>query len=464
MRFAGPLALLLVVCGTSAAQTLPRCVASYLPTAPAKRSFPARCEDDRDRGEIRQLPEGVWIALRSSAEPPALTLEPTAWPAWPPDGTISRFGHQVAADPSQRARLCTELNDQQPDPCLKWFEQSDQRRAAIRKLLVRRYAWTGSAYRFATEIPPEYAKEFGPLSPQSVPRATPLSGEAGFAVLIPWAAFPPQSSLTLDSVRLELEGDNPFAIRLDLSRPKEYWHSSCRLPLSAIDDFVYVKELRPAFFLPQEAPVVDTVFAFGLPMAFHWLPAPQLNPRFLRQQARAVRLGPDEYVCGPLLRHRLGSAETAVASRIGGQEGDAIEQVEPDFRVAPLPPGGALVWSPPHLIPYGMGGGGTCGGTPVISYSIHHVLPLSGKVGIVYGQLPVLLTGAVRLGCNEGDALDFDVEADATLRIVTEYHRSEQGWKTCRFQWTGTKYAAQPCQPSPPPARRSAFYKSLREW
>jgi hypothetical protein len=416
---------------------------------------------------FQQVPEGVRIMSVADAPPTTIMLPANEMAKIPSPGMFTASGH--------RRLTGRELCRGNSKGCDTWLGRAMTRHKLLGRLVSRRFELSGSAAyveTMSTRVAGQLAESDGALRPLAVPLLSALS-RGGFDVLIPWEAMPPQSSLRMESVSVRLiggAGGRVTSYVVHLGNPRQHVYTPCHLPLTALierGDFPYA-EYASAFYLPQLGDQLPVVYAWEDPWdGWEWSqPALQLH----RQPSMHTKVGEDAWICGPILKHRRGEAETST-----GKPG-AIDKLDAGgFEVVrlPEPDAGFLALSRPRLHSFHLlGVGGSCAGAETVSWWIHQVLPLPEQAGKHDGRVRTVLDRSfLRLRCAEKEPVDYEVEFTPDLLTVTEYEAYRQvwyldgpvTWRTRTFIWRDGKYAASAWKASPAPAS-SALRRKQRRW
>lgn len=256
---------------------------------------------------------GYWLRLRISADA-TLALPRAGW--WGPD-----FEPVLVETPAD----CDRQTAADHSACRAWEHRSIAQRRGVLHLFRQESVWINSG-----GAQPPMRAEMGAVLGRGVPMPTPQAGlrsahrKSPDAVTIgwflPWDSLPLTQQLPLAQLLLAVDlcrsendcesllpvsraaPDDAVLIRLDPVRP--YRISACDVPLLGLHRSQ--GQWLAAAYYPQQSAQVDTVYTWGIPASDlrsgvrGLAPTPQLWD----WTHHAIRLGPDEYLCGPRLAWR----------------------------------------------------------------------------------------------------------------------------------------------------------------
>lgn len=411
---------------------------------------------------FKQVPAGVWIT--GPLPPPAvISLPANQLAPLPLPGVSSRWGRLTIQPEQSAGDFCRGHQG----PCAEWVAPARERRRRLAQLVSPlfelredRYVET-RARAAAQQLLPDDAA----LIPRDAPRLH-TTGSA-FGILIPWSALPPRSGFRLDRISISWThtAKGPWQhFTLVLERPREFHYGRCDLPpLVPVERSNQPpREYSPGFYLPQAELELDTIWAWRDPDDFWLWKTPALLP--FAQNAASVQLeSTPGWICWPLLKFvntRTGqSTQLASLSNAPGPHAD-LE----GFTIAPpLPDGRIQLLSRPRRHVYGGHSLGYCGGSDAVSWKIISLLP----------ERPALQTAAeryLRLACDSGEPVDYEVEFSPDLKTITEYEalglpyqRSKAHWRSRTIVWRDGRYREGPWRSVTKPAQ-SALERKDKRW
>jgi hypothetical protein len=319
-------------------------------------------------------------------------------PKLPPIGWGNQFGQEVLANADACVSKEPDSRVGDEKECRAWFAKQVAYRAQFRRLFVRQWLLAPGIVQESYATPafaaiakrPEADKgnSILDLKPAGAPRFATGSRSQGytFDAEIPWSAFPPSDSLTIDKVLVMVDvfraaqgsarfgpfsstsrnrkyGDPNTFIAVALSPPRAYHISACGYPLRGQD--VY-RKIHPALFRPIDSTEVERVFVLqNEAIGYQYTPG-GLSPITRPTQFFTRNAGAGETVCGPILAY-TGKGKTKIwPESILDEEG---------FAVRAAPDGALLVKSGPRVY-YSEFGSGMCGACARVELTIVRIDPL----------------------------------------------------------------------------------------
>jgi hypothetical protein len=141
---------------------------------------------------------------------------------------------------------------------------------------------------------------------------------------LPWNGMPLTNQLQLAQVYLQIErcsgyklcyselvapsANQRLPLELRLSDPKRYRVSECELPLLGM----YRNRFYPGYFRPRRDAVIYDVIALATPFGgyFRGPDVVRRSPELTMYRYSDTKIAEDEFVCGPLVAHRIGKRLT----------------------------------------------------------------------------------------------------------------------------------------------------------
>lgn len=407
-----------------------------------------------------QAREGIRLVSLTEAPPAAILLPANELAELPSVGALTRFGRQSPTAGQSPEEFCSAPSFDFIENCEAWLIKATERRRLLTRLVSRRFELRGGS-KYVETLSVNAARQLTASDRALSPHGAPLLGprgpavsSSGFDLLIPWEALPPQSSLRMESVSLHIvkaggAGVASFAIRL--AAPRHYVVSPCHLPLVALIGEYPFQELVKAFYLPQLGGQLDTVYAWKDPAVVYDWSKPALAIH--QQPVQYIEAGANEWLCGPLLTYRRGAAANSNSKPgTAGLDGFTVVRL-------PDPSSGFLALTPPrqhHFKRFGIGG--PCAGAPVVSWRLDHVVPLNELTGKDKPRVRQVLQRSVRMGCDEEEPIDYEVEFSPDLLTATEYEGHSRNsfspdlaWRARPLKWKDGGYKEGLWEDSPPP-------------
>lgn len=381
--------------------------------------------------------------------------------------------------------------------CEHWMGEQGDYRANLRRVFVRSWDSTGSAWRETAADPAwrnlsayvgERDDRFAGLEPEGHPKwawppggnqmANQQPGDDYFQVAVPWDQFPPADTLQLSRLSLDVEfcsrenacatpapavsADAPSTWpALTLARPRISEITPCGYPLAplGVSGAKFQDTGLPGWYLPRAAADITKIFSLQEPMGYGNSPGELPSPVPVWDSYFAKTIAPDQTVCGPDLRYLADGKLFTIATGLHQQD-----QIDADhLSVRPLAGGDYLLMDGPAVLPdwvYGIGAGGGC---PAVTLEIFYLDPKQG--------ITLALRQELNIG---GEFSDGDIEFSPDLSTVTVYEydigmtfggetgqgdmTSQRGWTASRYCRNGATYVACGSSASPPPRRRLVHY------
>jgi hypothetical protein len=269
------------------------------------------------------------------------------------------------------------------------------------------------------------------------------AGFSYFETLIPWAAFPPANTLSLDRIYIAIDlaqggeisattsprtslGELPTLAELSLARPHVSELSACAYRLGA--------ETGQSWYLPNNSAEVLSSFRLENQRHGYRYDPEGLSPIPVWTSYFKKPISETEFICGPELRYAAaGKLFRSVSS---------IQEDELSLRA--VGPGAHLMKVGPVLGTLSPFGSGQCGSCPTASLSMFFLDPSRG-IAEAFDEW-------VMRGSEETDG---DIELSPDWKTITVYRAKGLGaqviWTFERFCLVGAKYQQCGSGPSGPP-------------
>lgn len=468
---------------------------------------------------VRSGWDGICIEGRVYGPAPEWAAKPSAllrkdhvevWLATAPHVTVPLigWGNQFGEAKLKSASVCEEKADSFPGVgnvdkarCREWYAKQIPYRALLRRLFVRQWAIAGEKSEqvsgpTSAHVEEEFASQawrdlglqyFQPdlpvkLKPRQFDGVEAFAGKAkqgyGFAVFIPYSAFPPMPHLVPRDLWLMVDvfsparpgmktgpysttsarrvwGDPATFNHIRLERPLDYALSPCRDALAERN--LYGDKL-PGWFFPVEpksakdSPVViGKDFVLANPAHGYLYQPGGMSPEVVTHTHFWKKLGPGEWVCGPHMGLRRAGVTywavpvktqscTTVKTSAHSSTRSCWTQVTRfdlskrglDAKV--LGDGGVLVKSGPYSTTLSAFGSGMCGLCTVANLDFYTISP-DGKAGKAL-ELDSLVSG------DPGQPIGVDFTISPDWKLVREYEQFEgkSGWISKKYCFDGDTY------------------------
>ncbi|MBL8233945.1 MAG: hypothetical protein JNL98_35950 [Bryobacterales bacterium] len=350
---------------------------------------------------MRQTADGLLIAGSVSGGTPEFASSPVnmlsrdhveiwlsahLYPPLPPIG----WGNQFGMIEDKTAEDC------QDEKCRDWYRRMARYRPLFERLFVRQYqlapnvaveSYASPAYQ---QIRKTYADAdtapLAPLAPKAIPRfrTAPAPDGYTFEALVPWAAFPPLQSLSLDRMRVLVDvfrahagrpADQPFSSTATGRRygfaatyndarfvsPRKFRLGACAYPLTLRD--IYFESL-PGWFLPSRGAQVQEAFVIQNTVRGYLYEPGGLSPVIRTTRFFERRVAEGEYVCGPELAWRDGEKFSSYSVLLEPERFDARKQSD-----------GSVIVKAGPVVTYSEFGSGMCGACPRVRVDLVRLVP-----------------------------------------------------------------------------------------
>jgi hypothetical protein len=269
------------------------------------------------------------------------------------------------------------------------------------------------------------------------------TGFSYFETLIPWAAFPPTNTLSLDRIYVAIDvadGDKisattsprtspselPTLAELSLSKPHVSDLTACGYKLSS--------EAGQSWYIPNSGTKVLSSFRLENQRQGYRYDPEGLSPIPVWTSYFEKTISKTEFICGPELQY-------VAAGKVFG----AVNSIQEDeLSLRAVGPGAHLMKVGPVLGTLSPFGSGQCGSCPTASLSMFFLDPIRG--------IKQEFDEWVMRGSEETDG---DIELSPDWKTITVYRAKGEGkqaaWTFARFCLVGDKYQQCWSGPSGPP-------------
>ena len=413
----------------------------------------------------------------SSADHVEIALADVRPVAFPVVGWGHQFGDEQLTSADDCARSSEFKGDRdarEREGCARWYRTQLAYRDTVRKLFERRWriapgiieeSYAGPAF---DGLGAGARAELEALRPTAVPYARfkvpePTAGGFSFEVVVPWNAFPPVRSLTLEAVRLAARiagraADEPMAlVTYQLPRVREYHITPCQFTLgeASVNGAGETREGEPAYFVPASQLEVSRVVVLGNRAAgYQYEPGPDTRSPVATETRYWTRPLPGGgTLCGPRLAYmRDGRVRTSTVVMDAPRHLDLRE----------LPSGDALLKDGPRAW-YSYYGSGQCGACPRVGIDVYYLDRSTGEISTA-----ITHTGISEAGSNEEDiAISPDWSTIRVFEGSTTYGVQDPGainWKETRYCYVAQNRKYEECGITdgvPAPVPRSINLDSL---
>lgn len=376
-------------------------VAEWAAVVPSARLTPMRANARTGHIWMRQTEDGLLIAGAVAGGTPSFATSPANMPSrdhvevWlsahlypplPPVGWGNQFG--MIEDKT--------VEDCQDQKCRDWHRRMERYRPLFEKLFVRQYqlAPNVAAERYALPAyqqirktyPAEDTTSLAPLMPAATPRfhTAPAPDGYTFEALVPWTAFPPVQSLSLDRMRILVDvlgahtgrpTDQPFSSTATTRRygfaatyndvrfvsPRQFRLTACAYPLILRN--IYSEDF-PGWFLPGRSTEVREAFVVQNTVRGYLYEPGGLSPVIRTTRFFERRVAANEYVCGPQLAWREGKKLSTYPVPVEPVRFDARKQSD-----------GSVIVKAGPVVTYSEFGSGMCGACPRVRFDLLRLVP-----------------------------------------------------------------------------------------
>lgn len=382
---------------------------------------------------IRKSAQGLIVAGSLSGGPPQfpaherelmakehieIWLAVTQRPTLPPVGWGNQFEDIDLPNGEESCKNLGDNSGNRPtevdvNDCRVWVRKQKAYRAYFNRLFTRQWqlapglvaeTFASPAYdTIAQRFLPDKEREFYDLpellKPTGGLHAVFKSHSNGyeFEVLIPWKAFPPSASETLQDISVLVEAfrpaegkkSGPYATsspkrrygdattfnHLHFDKPRKYELTPCGYDMVGLDIH---DSPTPALFFPAESDMISDVFILeNYKRGYAYGPS-GLSPGTRTTHFFWKQIAKDEYVCGPILRHKKGERAKDLEVTEHQHTWQALIEGEQGFAVRKLADGYLLIKDGPRETwsKYGSGQCGACPRAEMAMYSLSPALTL----------------------------------------------------------------------------------------